>query len=70
MNKPNTSLIRVNITPPKATYEHFLEEAENRIAFDQLQDRIWRELLDCSGQLKLETSIDMISLFSVNLASN
>ena len=46
MTKPTQSLLRDHIVLPKATYEHFLKDAKSRIAFDQLQDEIWRELLN------------------------
>ena len=46
MTKPTQSLLRDHIVPPKATYGYFLKNAESRNAFDQLQDEIWRELLN------------------------
>lgn len=46
MNKPTQSLLRDHIVPPKATFEHFLKNAKSCIAFDKLQDEIWRELLN------------------------
>ncbi|MBC7787170.1 MAG: hypothetical protein H7Z18_06935 [Methylophilaceae bacterium] len=38
--------LRDHFVPPKATFEHFLKDAETLIAFEKLQDEIWRELLN------------------------